>query len=173
MRTIALEEHFTTAAFLDGPGRGFKEGMMRSGGARAVKMFEQLADIGDKRVAELDAAGLDMQVLSLNFPGTEQADADEAVAVARDANDLLADAVRKHPKRLAGFATLPTAAPDKAAAELAKRMRGGGFKGAVINGHNRGRYLDDEFFWPILEAAEALGAPVYLHPALPPKAVME
>jgi predicted TIM-barrel fold metal-dependent hydrolase len=173
MRTIALEEHFTTPAFLDGPGRGFKEGMMRSGGARAAKTFEQLADIGDKRVAEMDAAGLDMQVLSLNFPGTEQADPDEAVAVARDANDLLAEAVRKHPKRLAGFATLPTAAPDKAAAELAKRMRGDGFKGAVINGHNHGRYLDNQFFWPILECAEHLNVPIYLHPTPAPKAVVD
>jgi uncharacterized protein len=165
MRIIALEEHFTTPAFLDGPGRGFKEGMMRSGGARAVKTFEQ--------PVEMDAAGLDMQVLSLNFPGTEQADADEAVAVARDANDLLAEAVRKHPKRLAGFATLPTVAPDKAAAELAKRMRGDGFKGAVINGHNRGRYLDDKFYWPIFERAEALGVPIYLHPTRPPQAVID
>ena len=52
-------------------------------------------------------------------------------------------------------------------------VREHGFKGAVINGHNRGRYLDDKFFWPILERAESLGAPIYLHPTQPPKPVIE
>ena len=172
MRTIALEEHFTTPAFVEGAGRAFKEGMLRSGGAYAEKIFAQLGDLGDKRIAEMDEAGLDMQLLSLNYPGTEQSEADVAIATAREANDVLAAAVKKHPKRLAGLAALPTAAPDQAVAELQQRMREG-FKGAVINGHARGRYLDDQFFWPILEAAEALDAPIYLHPTLPPKPVME
>ena len=172
MRTIALEEHFTTPAFLEGAGRAFKEGMLKSGGAYAEKIFAALGDLGDKRIAEMDAAGLDMQLLSLNYPGTEQLEAEDAIAIARDTNDALANAVRKYPARLAGLAALPTPAPDKAAAELQRRM-GEGFKGAVINGHAQGRYLDDSFFWPILEAAEALNAPIYLHPTLPPKPVIE
>ncbi len=173
MRTIALEEHFTTPAFLAGAGRGFKEGMLRSGGAYAARIFEQLGDLGDKRIAEMDAAGLDMQVLSLNYPGPEQSEADDAIATAREANDALAAALRRHAARFAGLAALPTPAPDKAAAELERRVRSDGFKGAVINGHSRGRYLDDAFFWPILECAEALGVPIYLHPTLPPKPVIE
>ena len=68
---------------------------------------------------------------------------------------------------------LPVAAPDKAAEELERAMRQLGFKGTHINGHTRGRYLDDKFFWPILERAEALNVPVYLHPTMPPKAVVE
>ena len=172
MRTITLEEHFVTPAFLDGPGREFRQNMLKSGGARAAKIFEQLGDIGAGRLAEMDAAGIDMQVLSLNFPGTEQSEAAEAIPVARDANDILADAVKKNPTRFAGLAALPTAAPDKAVEELTHRVRRDGFKGAVINGHNRGRYLDDQFYWPILESAEALNVPIYLHPTLPPKAVI-
>jgi predicted TIM-barrel fold metal-dependent hydrolase len=173
MRTITLEEHFTTPAFIDGPGRAFKEGLVRAGGARAAATFDKLADIGDARVAEMDAAGIDMQVLSLNYPGTEQSEAAEAIAVARDANDIVADAVRRHPARFAAFAALPVGAPEKAADELERCVRQHGFKGANINGHNRGRYLDDKFYWPILERAEALNVPIYLHPTLPPKAVME
>lgn len=173
MRIIALEEHFITPAFVDGPGRAFRDNMLKAGGARAAQTFAQLADIGDKRLAEMDAAGIDMQVLSLNYPGTEQSEADEAIAIARDANDLVAEAVRKHPARFAAFAALPVAAPDQAADELERRVRQDGFKGANINGHNRGRYLDDQFYWPILERAEALNVPIYLHPTLPPKAVIE
>ena len=173
MRTIALEEHFTTTAFNEGPGRVFRDGMLKSGGPHATKIFAKLDDLGDRRLADMDAAGIDMQVLSLNFPGTEQSEAVEAIAVARDANDIVAAAVRKHPTRFAAFAALPMAAPDAAADELERRVRQDGFKGANINGHNRGRYLDDTFYWPILERAEALNVPIYLHPTLPPKPVIE
>lgn len=166
-RTITLEEHYATPAFLEGPGRHIKER------APAAQLIDQLCDLGDRRIADMDAAGIDVQVLSLNSPGVNQLDATEAVELARDTNDLLADAVRRHPSRFAGFATLPTAAPDTAADELERMVREHGFKGAVINGHTRGRYLDDEFFWPILERAEALQVPLYLHPTPPPQPVIE
>lgn len=171
MRTITLEEHYVSPAFLSGPGRDFTE-RLRATGPRGAKIYEQLQDLGDKRIAEMDAAGIDVQVLSLNSPGVEQSEAAEQVAVARDSNDFLAEAVKKHPQRFAAFAALAVAAPDKAAQELEQRVRQG-FKGTLINGHSRGRYLDDKFFWPILEAAEALDVPLYLHPTVPPKAVVE
>ncbi len=172
MRTITVEEHFTTPSFLAGPGRQFKEQSLRSG-SRGAKLFEQLGDVGEKRVADMDAAGIDMQVLSLNYPGTEQCEAAEAIAVARDANDLLAVAVKRHPARFAGLTALPTAAPDQAAEELERGVRRLGFKGAIINGHHRGRYLDDKFFWPIFERADALKMPIYLHPTRPPQTVID
>ena len=120
----------------------------------------------------MDAAGIDMQVLSLSAPGVEQMEAADAIPMARDTNDYLADAVKKYPTRFAGFAAVPTGAPDKAAEELDRRVREG-FKGAVINGHNRGRYLDNKFYWPILECAEGLNVPIYLHPTPPPQAVID
>jgi uncharacterized protein len=172
MRTITLEEHFATPGFLGGPGRELKEQAQKHNSARAVKLIEQLCDVGAKRIAAMDAAGIDMQVLSLTSPGTEQLEAADAVALARETNDYLADAVQKNPTRFRGFASLPTAAPDKAAQELERRVREQKFAGAVINGHHRGRYLDDKFFWPILECAEKLGTPIYLHPTTPPTAVI-
>ena len=172
MRTITLEEHFATRGFLDGPGRPFLERAISAGG-RMAKILEQVADVGAGRIAEMDAAGIDIQVLSLNSPGVEQLDPDHAVALAHEANAFLADAVQRYPARFFGFATLPIASPEIAAAELERTVRELGFKGALINGHHRGRYLDDKFFWPILERAESLSVPIYIHPTQPPPAVVE
>lgn len=170
MRTITLEEHYATPAFIEGPWQQFSG---QAPPTRNTQIVDQLCDLGEGRIAQMDAAGIDVQVLSLNSPGAEQLDPAEAVPLARDANDRLADVVRRHPNRFAGFAALPTAAPDVAADELERTVRQHGFKGTMINGHSQGRYLDDEFFWPILERAEALGVPIYLHPTPPPKAVVD
>ena len=172
MRTITLEEHYASPAYLEGPGRQMSE-RAKAPGSPIARALEQLCEIGEKRIAAMDAAGIDVQVLSLTAPGVEQLEAAEAIAAAREANDFLRAAVQRHPTRFAGFATLPTAAPDSAVAELERTVHEYGFKGAVINGHVRGRYLDDKFFWPILEQAEKLNAPIYLHPTQPPRAVIE
>jgi hypothetical protein len=172
MRTITLEEHFATPEFFDGPARFLKDRAEQVGG-RYANLMGRLCDVGAKRIAEMDAAGIDMQVLSLTAPGVEQMAAADAIAMARDTNDYLADAVKKHPTRFAGLAAVPTGAPEEAANELERRVRQHGFKGAVINGHNRGRYLDDPFYWPILERAEALNVPIYLHPTPPPQPVID
>jgi len=172
MRVITLEEHFATPLFLEGPGQDLKNAALKFEG-RALKLLEPLCDIGDKRIAVMDAAGIDFQMLSLTSPGAEQLEAPEAVALVRDSNDALAEAVKKHPGRFGGFAALPTMMPDKAAEELERSVRAGGFKGAVVNGHVRGRYLDDKFFWPILECAETLNVPIHIHPTKPPQAVFD
>ncbi|MGD0131841.1 MAG: amidohydrolase family protein [Bryobacteraceae bacterium] len=138
-----------------------------------VWILEQVSDLGEGRIAEMDAAGIDMQVLSLNSPGVEQLDAAEAAVLAREANDFAAAAVQRYPLRFDAFAAVPIAAPQQAADELERTVREYGFKGAMINGHHRGRYLDDKFFWPIIERAESLGVPIYLHPTQPPQAVVE
>lgn len=172
MKVIAIEEHFVTPAFVAGPGKVSTERFRtsRPGGAAII---EKLSDVGDRRVAEMDAAGIDMQVMSLNSPGVEQAEPEEALSCARDANDFLADAIKRHPTRFAGFASLAIQSPDQAAQELDRCVSKLGFKGANINGHARGRYLDDASFTPILERAEALGVPIYLHPTVPPKPVVD
>jgi uncharacterized protein len=177
MRIIALEEHFATAPFLDGPGLSIKKRSLvkdnPEAAERAAKLIDIYCDIGDGRIAEMNAAGIDMQVLSLLTPGVEQLDASEATKLARDTNDRLAQAIQRHPDRFAGLAAIPTPAPELAAQELERTVREYGFKGAVINGHSRGRYLDDNFFWPILERAEALHIPLYIHPTPPPQTVID
>jgi predicted TIM-barrel fold metal-dependent hydrolase len=172
LKTITLEEHFSFPRWLAGPGKGFVE-RMRGMGAPGLKILDQLQDVGDRRIAEMDAAGIDMQVLSLNSPGVEQSDVEEQISLARESNDFLAEAVIKNPTRFAGFAALPIAAPEQAADELERRVRQQGFKGTLINGHSRGRYLDDRFFSPILERAQALNVPIYIHPTISPKPVVD
>ena len=172
MRTIILEEHCASPGFVAGPGKEFMERLRQIGG-HLGEVYTKLQDIGDGRIADMDAAGIDMEVLSLTAPGVEQADADEQVAIAREVNDFVADGVQRNPTRLAAFATLPIAAPEKAAEELDRRVTQQGFKGTMINGHTRGRYLDDKFFTPILERAEALDVPIYIHPTIPPKPVVD
>src|SRR5689334_2303386 len=140
MRTITLEEHFATPAFFDGPARFVKDRAQKIGD-RYLLVMDRLCDVCARRISEMDAAGIDMQVLSLSAPGVEQMETADAIAMARDTNDYLADAVNKHPTRFAGFAAVPTGAPKQAVEELERRIKQG-FKGAVINGHNRGRYLD-------------------------------
>lgn len=172
MRTITLEEHYATPGYMNGPGRKLKE-RASAPGSPLAHVVEKLCDVSDGRIAAMDAAGIDVQVLSLTSPGVEQLHAPEAIALAREANDYVAAAARKHPGRLFGFAALPTMAPEAAVAELERTIRDLGFKGAQINGHVRGRYLDDKFFWPILERAQALQVPIYLHPTQPPQPVID
>ena len=178
MRTITLEEHYASPAFMEGPGSQLKQQAQAARtyprtGMDMAQLVEQLCDLDQLRIADMDAAGIDMQVLSLNSPGVEQLDAPEAVTIARQTNDWLAQAVQRHPDRFAGFAVLPTSAPGAADDELERTVREFGFKGAAINGHTHGRYLDDAFFWPILERAEALQVPISLHPTMPPQPVIE
>jgi uncharacterized protein len=172
MRTIALEEHFATPAFLDGPDRRLKERAEQLGG-RFAALIDQLVDIGDGRVAAMDSAGVDVQALSLTAPGVEQLEVEEAKSFARETNAFQAEAIRRHPARFFGLAALPIADPPAAVAELERAVGEGGFKGVVINGHHRGRYLDDRFFWPVLARAEALKLPIYLHPTQPPQPVID
>ncbi|MFZ1175823.1 MAG: amidohydrolase family protein [Mycobacterium sp.] len=130
-------------------------------------------DLGEGRIAAMDAAGIDMQILSHSVPGPETLDPSAAVELAGQANDAVAAAVAKHPDRFRGFATLPMRDPAAAAGELERVVRERGFVGALINGHVNGRYLDDTFFWPVFECAQTLGVPIYLHPTMPPRSVID
>lgn len=172
MRAIAVEEHFRSNAF-----RAAREtGRLGEAGELSPvveRVAARLEDLGAGRLADMDAAGIDVQVISHNVPGPEACHPGHAVALAREMNDELAAAIRAHPDRYAGFAMLPTPDPDAAAGELRRAVSELGFKGAMVHGTTGGRFLDDGSFRPIFEEAERLRVPVYLHPAPPPPAVRE
>jgi 5-carboxyvanillate decarboxylase len=180
---IATEEAFITAEVLsaykrliaagfDDPGFvslwGFYSG---SPALRPATVRERLQDLGTRRLADMDATGIDKAIIALTAPGTHVFAADEARHLTTDANDQLGQACRRHPDRFIGMTAIAPQDPGWSAKEV-QRGHAMGFKAVILNGHVRGEYTDDQKFWPIFEAAEALGTPVYLHPQGPSKGLI-
>jgi predicted TIM-barrel fold metal-dependent hydrolase len=174
MRIVALEEHYTVPGIVAGispdviarrgfPGPDFVW-------AQSTKRNE-LADLGDTRIADMDASGITVQVLSVAGPGADLVPGQKGIDLARAYNDALAEACARHPTRYRGFAHLPMLAPEAAADELERTVKDLGFHGVLVNGATDGRFLDDPAFDPILAQAAKLDLPIYLHPGIPTEAV--
>ncbi len=173
-KRIATEEGFTTPEVIEAQTRYLATATDEPGMAGA-----QVPGTGGRvggaslsnwatRVQEMDRDGIDTQLLLLGAPGVQIFKADEARALATLSNDRATEeAVRKFPGRFALLAAIAPQDPENAARELERAVTKLGAKGAVINGHTKGRYLDEDEFLPIWEAAEALGVPVYIHPREP------
>jgi predicted TIM-barrel fold metal-dependent hydrolase len=184
MKIISLEEHYRLPA-IDALAKPDDATTLMRTALTESGMFQADAqggwpvgiyDLGAGRIAAMDAAGIDVQILSHTPPDvatTEFVEPSVAINLAIQANDAAAAAVATYPDRFRAFATLPMREPAAAARELERTIRDLGFVGALINGHVNGRFLDDTFFWPVFECAEALGVPLYLHPTWPPKQVIE
>jgi len=142
MKVIAIEEHFITPLYREKVGANeFRNFYLKSRGEQlGHDIVAQNSDLGAERLAHMDAAGVDVQVLSFGSPGPQAFGAEVAIPMARDANDRLYQAIQKNPGRFAGFAALPTADPEAAAQELERCVSKLGFKGAMIHGHTRGSF---------------------------------
>lgn len=186
MKRIALEEHFVTQKQLDYL-RSRKdyprlESVTDETGRRVERLFRtpsssrifsaddvgRLIDLGEGRLAVMDRAGIDVQVLSNSGPSVEEYDAAVRNDLARSINDELSEAVRRRPDRFVGLATLAYGDPKGAAEELERCVVKLGLRGAKINSHVGGEYLDDRKYRALFERAEKLGVPIYLHPKEPP-----
>jgi 2,3-dihydroxybenzoate decarboxylase len=167
-RVVVLEEHFEGPEMSDG-GHG-RAGVYTSG---ASKVAELLADLGERRIQAMDAAGIDLQVLSHSAPAAQNLDPETAVRLARSANDLLHRTIRARPDRFDGFAILPTPDPAASVRELERSVTELGLKGAMIHGLTHGEFIDAKKYWPIFAQAERLDVPIYIHPAPPHPAVVD
>lgn len=178
---IATEEAFATQEMIDiykkilargdaDPGfRGLMGFYMSSPSERAQHIMRGLLDLDQLRLQHMDAAGVDMAVLALTSPAAQVMDKATAVSFVQSANDQLAEAVRRHPTRLAGMVAVAPQDPAAAAKEIERGVSKLGMHSVIINSHTQGEYLSDPKFWDIFAAAEACDAPIYLHPnALPP-----
>jgi predicted TIM-barrel fold metal-dependent hydrolase len=134
---------------------------------------KRLLDLDEVRLASMDEAGIDIQVLSHTAPSFQKFTGSDAVPMARRVNDRLAAAIKRHPTRFAGFAALPTSDPEAGADELARCVNELGFKGAMLHGLAHGEFVDRPRYWPIFARAESLDVPVYLHPSVPHPGVIE
>jgi len=157
---------------LDDPGfRSFFGFILTSDTPRAEFVRERLPDLGERRLADMDATGIDRQILSISAPGPNPLEPDRAAAITTLANDRLAAACREHPDRFSALATIAPQDAKHAAAEL-DRCKKLGFVGTIVNSHIQHEYLDDPKFWPVFEACEALDLPLYLHPNTPSKGLI-
>ena len=168
MQTITLEEHFMTEEFL--------RATNALGDTLPPPMQDtrrRLLDLGQGRVAAMDEAGIDVQVLSLAALGIDKLKAAEEAPVLHSVHDELAGAVKARPDRFKGFATPAMKQPAAAVKEIERCVRELGFVGVLLDGTVDGRFLDAPEFFPVLETIAELGVPLYLHPAPPPKAVAD
>jgi predicted TIM-barrel fold metal-dependent hydrolase len=156
---ITLEEHFLSRAATEHP-NAYNESFKSIPG-----LVEQFTELGPKRIADMDSGSVTMQVIS-HGPG------DLSPSQCRDCNDQLAEAVRAHPTRFAGFAELPMDSPHEAAKELRRtcsgEMQGTKFVGALVDSHTEnGMYYDGPEFDVFWEEAVKLDVPIYIHPTWP------
>ena len=172
MKVVGLEEHYVTPQVVDAwNSLDTRWQDPATAGSAGGDIGRRLLALGEERLAVMDDAGVDTQVLSLTTPGLWNLDAAAGVSLQTSCNDTLADAVCEHPDRLRGFATLALQDPGAAAGELQRAVKDLDFDGALIFSRVRDKSIDHTDFWPLFEAAEALGAPLYLHPQSPPAGV--
>ena len=163
---IAIEEHFAIPDTTDRSLRYQTEYWTSLPG--------KLLDVHDRRLAEMDQAGIEIEILSLNSNGVQSVlDPSKAAELARKANDALAEIIAKRPDRFAGFAALPMQDPQAAAIEFERCVRDLKFKGALVNSYSQVGspdkivYYDLPQYRPFWAVAERLGVPFYLHPRDP------
>ena len=161
---IAIEEHFMHPSLTD---------HFANRGHQPEKIKSRLYDFTKIRIQEMDEAGISMQILSHQSPGSQRLDENIALYACQNSNDALNEVINSNPNRFHGFAMLPTKLPELAAKELERAVKQLGLKGAMIHGLSCGKMIDEREFWPIFEVAEELDVPIYLHPADPDKTVTE
>lgn len=130
-------------------------------------LLQKLLDLDSIRIGDMDAHGVDMHVLSMTMPGVQIFPADDATRLATLANDRLSEAVKRHPSRYIGLACFAPQNVAAAVKEMDRSINKLHMNGFILNSHTGNEYLDNQKFWPILETAEALNAPLYLHPRAP------
>ena len=173
MNLITIEEHFTDQRLTEADAKWRPKTTLTKEQCEVMAFFssrmnltEQLSDLSAKRIPHMDGQHIQMQLLSYTSLIGDYVPAEEAVKIARQANDILAERIKEHPDRFRAMATLPLADPEAAASELERCVKELGFVGVLLYGQYKGHWLEEAQFLPIFEKAAELDVPVYLHPAL-------
>ncbi|MEV4500286.1 amidohydrolase [Micromonospora arborensis] len=172
LRIIGVEETVVVPAVYEAyqragspriPARGFGDNPIAT----------NLREVGERRLAHMDDQGIDVAVLSLSSPGVQDLPQADAIAVAREANDQLAEIVAAHPDRFQAFAAIPTQSPGAAAAELERAVVQLGFPGAMLYGRTGDKLADHPDNDQLYAAAERLRVPLHFHPQMPVQPVVD
>jgi aminocarboxymuconate-semialdehyde decarboxylase len=134
-------------------------------GAPFMTLFEPMWDY-DLRIAAMDAAGVDVAVVSLTCPNAYFGDAATSLAAARMVNDSMAEQQTLRPDRIRWFASLPWQYESEALAELERATQAGAV-GVMVIANIDGENLTDPRFANIWRAIDDLQLPVLLHPGTP------
>lgn len=175
-RVIDTHTHYFPRNFLEMLGRdGASEGaeyvetpegfIVQAAGFRNGPLPSRFWNL-EERIADMDATGITMQVLSLTAPMTYWASPDLSERLSRAYNDACAEAHRQYPDRFVGLATLPLPDIDRSLRELERARALPGIQGVYLGTHINGRDLSDPDFLPVFQAIEAAGLPVFLHPLI-------
>ncbi|PJE25819.1 2,3-dihydroxybenzoate decarboxylase [Pseudooceanicola antarcticus] len=180
-KRIATEEAWLPKEIKDLYIKGLDDGSINDPGFQSLWGFfgksttekaqahnRRITSLGEERLADMDAAGIDMAVLALSSPGVQVFEPSQGTALARMANDMLAEGIAANPDRFVGLAAFSPLDIGEAEKELERGVTKLGLRGGILNSHTLGVYLDDEKYWGLFEAAEALDVPIYLHPNTPP-----
>ncbi|RVT97212.1 amidohydrolase [Mucilaginibacter limnophilus] len=171
MKIITIEEHISFPEMAEQVPSEALGGFGQS--ERMEKLIPDLADITGKRLESMDANGITMQILSVDSSGANLLPPDKGPAFATHYNDLIWKQIENHQHRFSAFSHLPMTAPAAAADELERAVTLYNFRGAMIRGTTNDCFLDHPKFAPILARAEKLGVPIYIHPGIPPKGIID
>ena len=180
MKLITLEEHYTDQRIMD-ENQKYQQAPPKMSPERqeAMKFLmsrsfpgPELLDF-EQRLKYMDDNKIDVEVLSLTTPVSDNVPNEEAIKIIRMANDITKENIDKYPGRFYGFAALWMGDPIEASKELERCVNELGFKGAMIAGRFKNRFYNEEEFFPIFEMAAKLDVPIYFHPAFVPNEVSE
>ncbi|MCO6185357.1 amidohydrolase family protein [Rhizobium sp. L1K21] len=180
-KRIATEEAWLPQEIMDMYIKGLDDGSISDPGFRSLWGFfgksttekarahnRRITSLDGERLKDMDESGIDMAVLALSSPGVQVFEPAQATSLAVMANDMLAEGIANHPDRFVGLAAFSPLDIGAAEKELERGVTKLGLRGGILNSHTLGVYLDDEKYWGLFEAAEALNVPIYLHPNTPP-----
>ncbi len=136
------------------------------GDVQTFRLRQEVYEI-NRKIRDMDAAGIDVSVLSVNMPGPEMLVPELRLEGARVCNNFVAEAIRKYPDRFAGLACLPWQDAPAAIKEMDRAIDELGLRGIILYSHIGGMPVDSTAFEPVYDHAEKLGMPVVLHPTVP------
>lgn len=174
-KRIATEEAWTFPALVKAQvdylesGKAPNDDSLKMAGmfSKMPSLQEMLQDLGSLRIAHMDEYGIDRQLLLLTAPGVQVVKPGDGTPLAREANDIAAEACARHPDRFSALAAFDPRDVAGSVKEIDRAMGKLGLNGAVLNSHFQGHYIDEQDYWPILEAIEANDGALYIHPTAP------